>query len=199
MSMSKEPAIRAELYRILSNAIKADISFGDYRISKVEVEFPVYRACTHAAYPKRADLVVFYQYKPRPVNHAFLVIETKRRLKYPATPLAKATKQVMNYAEKLDSVFFAVYDGWNFLLFERSSPYLIKLSNFHCIDESIAQNLLLGLLEFREKRYQAKALDLLPKVADSWSFSETILPTVAKSLEILEGYWSPIIDRDGEC
>ena len=200
--MSREPAIRAELYRVLSNAIERDISFGGYTISSPAVEYPING--------KKVDLVVFYQYIQLPTDYTFLVIETKGRRKYPAAPLAKATKQVMNYAKKLNSIFFAVYDGWNFLLFEMSRPYLIKLSNFLHIEESIARNLLLGLLEFRQKRYEAKTLDLLPKVADGWSFWQRILPSIAKSLasittpelpeawKTLNGQWFPIIDRDGE-
>ena len=202
VSMSREPAIRAELYRVLKNSIERDISFGDSRISGLAVEYPIDG--------KKADLVVFYQYNLLPAEYAFLIIETKGRRKYPATPLAKATRQAMKYAEKLNSIFFAVYDGWNFLLFEMSRPYLIKLSNFLRIDESIARNLLLGLLEFRQKRYEAESLEGLPKVADGWSFWQTILPSIAKSLasittpelpeawKRLNGQWFPIIDRDGE-
>jgi len=168
---------------------------------------------------EKADLVVFFRYVPTFVppsrvvgsEKALLVIETKSRFKYASKPLGKATAQVMNYAKELDCRFFAVYDGWNFILFETIRPYLIKLSNFHRMDESIAGNLLTGLLEYYQKgRHEAKTLDLLPKVADGWSFWQTILPSIAKSLastttpelaeawKILNGQWFPIVERDGE-
>lgn len=168
---------------------------------------------------EKVDLVIFFKYAPTYVppsrvvgpEKAFLVIETRSRFKYPSKPLGKATEQVMSYAKKLDCRFFAVYDGWNFILFETLSPHLIKLSNFHKMDESIGRNLLMGLLEYYQKgRHDAKTLNLLPKVADGWSFWETILPFVAKSLasittpelaeawKILKGQWFPIVQRDGE-
>ena len=59
VSMSREPAIRAELYRVLSNAIERGISFGGYTISRPAVEYPING--------KKADLVVFfstYNYQP---------------------------------------------------------------------------------------------------------------------------------------
>lgn len=203
--MSKEPAIRAELYRVLKNSIQRGISCEDRKISRIAVEYPVQG--------KKADLVVFHVSKSYNENQQpLIVIETKARFKHPAMPLARATKQAMDYAEKLRSVFFAVYDGWNFLLFMRRSPYLIKLSNFLHVDESIGRNLLLGLLEFGYgwgiKRDET--LERLPKIPDGWSFHQTILPSIAKSLasitnpkledywETLQEKWLPIIRRDGE-
>ena len=122
---------------------KKGISLGSYKITSPTVEYPVDG--------EKADLVVFSIFMPRPQQSVFLVIETKSRFKYPSKPLGKATGQVMNYAKKLQSRFFAVYDGWNFILFETVSPYLIKLSNFHRMDESIGRNLLMGLLEYYQK------------------------------------------------
>ena len=209
--MSKEPAIRAELYRVLKNAIERDVRVGHYKVTSPAVEYSVNG--------EKADLVIFFKYVPTyaPSSRAvgpenpLLVIETKSRFKHPSGPLGKATEQAMNYAKKLQSRFFALYDGWNFLLFETVSPYLIKLSNFHRMDESIGRNLLTGLLEYYLRgRFEAKTLDLLPKVADGWSFWQTILPSIAKSLatittpEIteawkkLKGQWFSIIQRDGE-
>ena len=211
MDMSKESAIRAELYRILKNVIEKGVRFGNYKVTSPAVEYPVNS--------EKADLVVFFKYAPTyaPPSRAvgpenpFLVIETKSRFKYPGKPLGKATEQAMNYAKKLQSRFFAVYDGWNFLLFENIRPYLIKLSNFHRMDQSIGRNLLTGLLEYYQKgRHEAKTLDFLPKVADGWSFWQTILPSVARSLasittpelaeawKTLNGQWFPFIQRDGE-
>jgi hypothetical protein len=139
-----------------------------------------------------------------------LVIEIKGRRKYPAKPLAKATEQAMYYAQKLQSFFFALYDGWNFLLFVQHDPYLIKLSNFLHIKDSLVRNLLLGLLEVYRHPFYSKTLESLPKIIDGWSFQQTILPSVAKSLasiitpkfeeswKILLAKWYPIIKEDRE-
>jgi len=198
--MSKEPAIRAEFYRVLTNSAKIGVSLGDYKISNVAVEYPVDG--------KKADLVVFRRFSQQP-DYTFLVIETKGRHIYPALSLARGTKQAMNYAKKLNSNFFAIYDGWNFLLFKMSYPYLIKLSNFLHIDESIARNLLLGLLEFYQTGHNTQTLERLPKIPDGWSFQQTILPSIAKSLasitapeqadnwKVLKSQWFPIIQSDG--
>ena len=201
--MSKESATRAELYRVLKNVIEKGVQVGDYEVTSPAVEYPVNS--------EKADLVIFFMMFERRPEKAFLAIETKSRFKYPSKPLAKATAQVMNYANKLNCRFFAVYDGWNFLLFETIRPYLIKLSNFHTMDESIAGNLLRGLLEYYQKgSHEAKTLDLLPKVRDGWSFWQIILPSIAKSLtlactperaeawKVLKTQWYPIIQRDGE-
>jgi hypothetical protein len=83
----------------------------------------------------------------------------------------------MNYAKKLNCNFFAVYDGWNFLLFETSSPYLIKSCNFLKVDETIARNLLLGLLEFDQNRHRTLTLKYLPKVPDGWFFQQQFYPS----------------------
>jgi hypothetical protein len=207
--MPKEATIRAELYRIISNVIQWGIQGQNYKAVSVAVEYPIKG--------KRADLVVFFKYSPTTQTYRqygpdpFLVIETKSRFKYPSKPLGKATEQVMNYAKNVSARFFAVYDGWIFLLFENTRPYLIKLSNFHRMDESIGRNLLVGLLEYYEKgRSEFKTLNYLPKVADGWSFWETILPAVTKSVESitrpevpeawkrLKSQWLAIIKRDGE-
>lgn len=207
--MSKEPTTRAELYRVLKNVIEKGVRFENDTITNPAVEYPVNN--------EKADLVVFSnKYVPGTPylagsEKAFFVIETKARFKYPSNPLGKATEQVLNYAKKLQCRFFAVYDGWNFLLFENIRPHLIKLSNFHRMDESTGKNLLVGLLEYSKKgRDEAKNLHLLPKVADGWSFWVTILPTIAKSLapattperaeawKVLKEAWLPIIKRDGE-
>jgi len=207
--MPKEATIKAELYRVLSNVTQWGIQGQNYKVISVAVEYPTKG--------KKADLVVFFKYSPSTQTYRqygpdpFLVIETKSRFKYPSKPLGKATEQVMNYAKNLGARFFAVYDGWNFLLFENLSPYLIKLSNFHRMDETMGRNLLVGLLEHYEKgRSEAKSLDRLPKVADGWSFLETILPVVAKSVasitrpelpeawKTLKAQWLTIIERDGE-
>jgi len=201
--MRKEPTIRAELYRVLKNSVEQGVSLGDYKVSDVAVEYSVN--------DKKADLVIFYHYIPRPANNAFLVIETKGRRIHPAPSLAGATKQVISYAEKLASRFFAVYDGWNFLLFKTSYPYLIRLSNFLHVDELIARNLLLGLLELNQTGHKTETLERLPKIPDAWSFHRSILPSIAKSLallvetaseadygKLLEAQWFPIVQRDGE-
>lgn len=198
--MSQEPTVRADLYRVLTNSIKWGIFLGNYRISNVAVEYSIDG--------KKADLVIFRQ-MTNPPDSAFLVIETKARRIYPSLTLARATKQAMNYSKKLTCRYFAVYDGWNFLLFEMSSPYLIKVSNFLHMDESVARNLLYGLLEFDQNRYTAFTLNSLPKIPDGWSFHQTIMPPIAKLLasvttpqledswKILLSQWLPIIQRDG--
>ena len=73
--MRKEPTIRAELHRFLANSIDSGISLEDYKISGLAVEYPVDS--------EKADLVVFYQYESSAPN-PLLVIETKRRVQYPA-------------------------------------------------------------------------------------------------------------------
>ena len=201
--MSKESATRAELYRVLKNVIEKGVRVGDYQVTNSAVEYPVNS--------EKADLVIFFMMFERRPEKPFLVIETKSRFKYPSKPLGKATEQVLNYAKKLQSRFLGVYDGWNFLLFETIRPYLIKLSNFHRMDESIAGNLLRGLLGYYQKgSHEAKTLDLLPKVRDGWSFWQIILPSIAKSLapattpelaeawKVLKAQWYPVIQRDGE-
>lgn len=201
MSMRKEPEIRAELYRVLKNSIEKGISLDNFRISKLAVEYPING--------KKADLVVFFHAPSSSYDSALLTIETKGRRKYPAMSLARASKQVMNYSKKLSCSFFAVYDGWNFLLFHKYHPHLLKLSSILHFDESIARNLLLGILE-HHRNEKSESLKLLPKIPDGWSFQQTILPSIAKMLasitnpeledswKILHGHWTPIIKRDGE-
>lgn len=198
--MKQEPMIRADFYRALTNSISRGMwgqaIYGEmikgHKISKIAVEYPVNG--------KKADLVVFRQLKQGKDNYPFLVIETKGRRIYPALSLARACKQAMNYAKKLNSNFFAVYDGWNFLLFEIKYPYLIKVSNFLQVDDYIARDILSGLLEFEQYRHEAQSLKKLPKVPDGWSFHQTIMPSIAKILASVtkpdvEGYWRILLNQ----
>jgi hypothetical protein len=70
--MRKEPEIRAELYRIITNIAERVIFFGNFKISNVAVEYPVNE--------KKADLVVFGRLITQPPDNPFLVIETKGRV-----------------------------------------------------------------------------------------------------------------------
>jgi hypothetical protein len=173
----KEAYISYELYRLLRNAISGGLVYEDSKCEFKEVipEFPVD--------DKRADLVVFatrYSRYPQP----FLVIEVKvRAYARPGPSMAKAVKRARTYAVNLGETitpFFAVYDGWELIVFRNISPYLIGV--YGAIkDEYQARNFLLGLEEFSYKN-KREILGRLPKHADPNFLIKRVLPSVAREL-----------------
>jgi len=173
----REAYISYELYRLLRNVITRGLVYEDSRCEFKEVlpEFPVG--------DKRADLVVFatkYSRAPQP----FLVIEVKvRAYARPGPSMAKAVKRARTYAVNLGATltpFFAVYDGWELMVFRDIPPYLIGV--YGAIkDEYQARDFLLGLEEFSYKG-ERELLDRLPKHADPDFLIKRILPSIAREL-----------------
>ncbi|RLI99120.1 MAG: hypothetical protein DRP00_00130 [Candidatus Aenigmatarchaeota archaeon] len=173
----REAYISYELYRLLRNAIIRRLVYEDSRCEFKEVlpEFPVG--------DKRADLVVFAT-RYGGATQPFLVIEVKvRAYARPGPSMAKAVKRARTYAVNLGATptpFFAVYDGWELMVFRNISPYLIGV--YGAIkDEYQARNLLLGLEEFSYKG-EREILDKLPKHADPDFLIKRILPFIAREL-----------------
>jgi len=157
----KEACVSFELYRFLCNAISHGLTYQDSRCEFKEVipEFPVGE--------ERADLVVFAARLGGAIQ-PFLVIEVKARAyERPGPSIAKAMKRALSYATNLGapiSPFFAVYDGWELMLFRNISPYLIDVYS-SITNEDQGKNLLLGLEEFYY-RSKKDLLHALPEQAD---------------------------------
>jgi len=174
----KEAYTSFELYRLLRSAISHGLTYEDSRCEFKEVipEFPIGE--------ERADLIVFATRLGGPIQ-PFLVIEVKMRAyERPGPSLAKAVRRASSYATNLDmplTAFFAVYDGWELMVFKNITPYLIGI--YGAIkDEDQAKNLLLGLEEFFFKG-KKDLLDTLPKHMDRDFLFKRIVPSIARELE----------------
>jgi len=171
----REAYLSFEFYRLLTDAISKGLVYEDTKCKFKEVipEFPVDA--------KRADLVVFatkYGGKVQP----FLVVEVKMRAyERPGPSIRTALKRALSYAKELDATFtpfFAVYDGWELLVFRNITPYLIGA--YAAIkDEYQARHLLLGLEEFSYKD-KGDLLNKLPKHADPDFLLKRVMPSIAK-------------------
>lgn len=173
---AKEAHISFELYRLLTNAISAGLIYqgSECQFKEVIPEFPIGE--------KRADLVIFASKygKLKP----FLVIEIKARVyQRPSRSMASAVKRALEYATGLDRTltpFFAVYNGWELMVFKARPPYLIGAYG-SIRDQYQARNLLLGLEEFSYTN-KRELLSNLPKHPDRDSLLKRVLPSVAKEL-----------------
>ena len=172
----KEAYISFELYRLLRNAISTRLIYEDTKCQFKEVipEFPVGE--------KRADLVVFAtkygKLKP------FLVIEVKKRVyERPGPSMAAAVRRALGYATGLDTTptpLFAVYNGWELIIFRDITPYLIGAYG-SIEDQYQAQTLLLGLEEFSYTNKKG-LLNRLPKHPDRDFLLKRVLPSAAREL-----------------
>lgn len=118
---------------------------------------------------ERAGLVVTKNAKP------VLVIETKKRVKVqPGKSCARKTVKAKNYADKMGAPYYAICNGWTFLLFSRLEwPYLLGAYGVETND-AFARNLLLG---FVNREY----LNSLPDVPDPYELEKRVLPFIAKT------------------
>ena len=173
----KEACISFELYRLLRNAISRGLVYEDSKCEFRDVipEFSIGE--------KRADLIVFVTKYGRSIQ-PFLVVEVKARVYYrPGLSMAKAVKRALSYATELRATpmpFFAVYDGWELMIFRDVTPYLIGVYG-SINDQDQAKNLLLGLEEFSYKT-KKDLLNALPKHMDRDFLIKRVMPTVAKEL-----------------
>lgn len=119
---------------------------------------------------ERADLVVM-----KSEAQPFLVIETKKRVKVqPGKSCARKTVKAKNYADKLGAPYYAICNGWTFLLFSRGEwSYLIGAYGVET-NNDFARNLLLGFLN-------QKYLNSLPDVPDPYELEKRVLPFIAKT------------------
>jgi len=163
---------------ILRDAVSRGLVYEDSRCEFKEVipEFKIGE--------ERADLVVFAtKYGGRTVQ-PFLVIEVKMRAyKIPGPSMAKAVKRALYYAKGLDAPvtpFFAVYDGWELLIFRDIDPYLVGVYS-SIKDEDQARDFLLGLEEFYSKS-RRDLLNRLPTHIDPDFLFKRMMPSIAKEL-----------------
>jgi hypothetical protein len=171
----KEVYIAFELYRIIKDAISQRLVYDKSGCEFREVipEFPVGE--------RRADLTVFAtKYGGR--IEPFLVIEVKRRAyDRPGPSMARAVRRASSYAEGLGATitpFFAVYDGWELMVFRHIDPYLVGA--YGAIKDAYkAGEFLKGLEEFS---YTGKKdlLSALPKHPDPDFLLKRITPSVIK-------------------
>ena len=166
-----EPHVHFELYRVLKNyvdnvpVIDGEL-MGYWKPEGVFAEVSVDG--------ERADLVITIKgAKP------FLVIETKRRVKGEGASCAWKMMKAKGYAEKTNTRYYAVCNGWIFLLFHRFFwPYLVGVYGVE-MKENFAMNLFMGLAEYEHGRYMEK-LNLLPAVPDVYDVEKKVIPPVAK-------------------
>lgn len=132
----------------------------------------------------KEELTLWFAVKYGRSAQPFLVIEVKvRAYNKPGPSMAKAVKRALNYASSLGATvtpFFAVYDGWELMIFKNVTPYLIGAYG-SIRDEDQAGNLLLGLEEFSYKS-KRDLLNALPKHADPDFLLKRIMPSIAKEL-----------------
>jgi len=163
-----------------------------YRVSKDALSrstFQAARASLEAVLPevpfddKRADLVIVGRYYDQ--RAVLLVVECKQR---PLTSFGRsygnAAKQAWHYAKKLNSQFFAVYDGWLIFIFRLQHPYLVGVYNAELekeLTDSMAAELLVGLMEYQYSN-KSERLTRLPKPRDPELLKQRILPSIAKSV-----------------
>jgi len=168
----EESYLKAELYRILKDAIGSGFSVEPYKFIAVLPEVPVD--------DEKADLVVFTDMGvPKP----FLIIETKRRtFDKPGVSLANAVKKTREvYVKKLEGRFYAVWDGWIMLIFKEAYPFLVDACNAEVGDltAEFGRTLLEGLADM-SYRGDAKRLSQLPRIRDPAFVRRKIFPSVAK-------------------
>lgn len=179
----REAHIRADLYCVFKNAFKKRVSLNagvpppKYEFKDIAIQYPTGLPGKR----KYADLVVIANV---PLSH-FLVIEVKRRGKYPGRSLKSATRQAETYAEKLNCPFFAVTDGFIMIVFWRVPEYLIGACKVE-MTEIFATNLLRGLVEYYEKRTRTMLREL-PKPPDPYFLFERLLTPIAKFFAKKEG------------
>jgi len=174
----RESYISFELYCLLRSAILGGLIYEDSKCEFKEVipEYPIG--------DKRADLVVFATRYSKHIE-PFLVIEVKRRVyARPGLSIAMAIKRALSYARAMRvaiTPFFAVYNGWELLIFRDITPYLIGAYAAIC-DRDQAKNLLLGLEEFAYKS-KREILEKLPKHRDPGFLLKRVMPSIVKVFE----------------
>jgi len=190
----REAYIAAELYRVFRNSLDL---IGKHQsgwfLRHVLPEYPVN--------DEKADLIVmgplYREMKP------LLVIETKQRVYNRIGPsLANAVRQVEKYAKKLGSRYFAVYDGWMFLLFDSIHPYLVGVFSASIeseLTEQFARRVLIGLLDLSYSNKKDE-LDQLSKFRDKDFLFKKVLPSIANMLskERVQPLKESGIEVDGE-
>ena len=173
----QESYIRAELYRVLKDAIK-DIPLTDeLRLHgrKFWDVFPEFQVNG-----MRADLVVAAGSQEERTE-PFLVIETKKRIltAYAGASCAIKTKQVKIYNDKIGAPYYAICNGWILLLFNRARyPYFLGAYGVK-MEKAYALDLLMGLVKY-SSNYSMERLNSLPKVPDSRFLKKIILPRIAE-------------------
>jgi len=171
---------------------EAYIAMEFYRVAKDALgrsTFPDTRSLLDAVLPEvplddqRVDLVILGKAYDR--RMVLLVVECKQR---PLTTFgrsyANATRQAWHYADKLDSKFFAVFDGWLVFIFRRFHPYLVGVYNAELekeLTDSMIADLFVGLMEY-EYRNKSERLSRLPKPRDPELLKRRILPSIARSV-----------------
>jgi len=183
----KESYIQCEVYRIFKNTIKYGVKYSKDSYQEVFLEvIPEVPIKVEEGKEERADLVVFSQQygniKPK------LIIETKQRVfNQPGKSLAAYSKKVKNYAEKLDVLYYVIYDSYYWFLFSRIDPYLIKVLTVEVeknLDEEFAKNVLMAIAEisYTSERECFKELDKYP-AADKELIKRRIFPSLTKNFE----------------
>lgn len=172
----REARVKAELYRIFKDAINEGIVpesvslvAGSYSVVDVEPELRVAKG-------KIADLVVTVK-PPYGREEALLVLEVKKRTFRVSTYLSGA-KQASQYAEGLGAWFFAVCDGWFMLLFRSVVNELVGAYGVE-MSKDYAQNLLAGLIEYRQ-RERSERLNQLPRAPDPSFLREKLFPALTR-------------------
>ena len=130
----------------------------------------------------------------------FLVVEIKQRpLTTFGVSYSNATKQALVYAKKLQSRFFAVYDGWLIFVFQPTYPYLLGIYNAELekeLTQSALADLFVGLMEFKYANKRER-LGRLPRPRDPELVKQRILPTLARTFakQMLQDEGSKELDR----
>ena len=176
-SVPREARVKAELYRIFKDAINEGIvpesvslvGADNYSVVDVEPELRVAKG-------KIADLVVTVK-PPYGREEVLLVLEVKKRTFRVSTYLSGA-KQATEYAEGLGAWFFAVCDGWFMLLFRSVVNELVGAYGVE-MSKDYAQNLLAGLIEYRQ-RERSERLNQLPRAPDPSFLREKLFPAFTR-------------------
>jgi hypothetical protein len=180
----REAYIQMELYRAAKDAIpQSQFQESKSSVEAIIPEMPM--LIDHKK--KKADLVVFAT--SHSSRTTLLVVECKQRaLTTFGRTYASAAQQARAYAKRLGAKYFAVYDGWLFLVFRDIFPYLIGIFNPE-IDKTLTAemvtDLFVGLMEY-EVRNKSDRLARLPKVLDPRLVKRTILPSIANRLVRLQ-------------
>ena len=163
-----------EMFRVTKNVLKqATFPESGWSLEEVLPEEP--------ANDQKADLV--FVGKQHGSLRVLLLVECKQRpLTAPGPSYSRATQQARRYASKVDSRYFAVYDGWLLFVFRPFDPFLVgcyQAALHDQLTESFASNLLVGLME-HTYRNQSDRLNRLPRPQDKELLKNRVFPYVAR-------------------
>jgi len=165
----QESYIHHEVYRVFKNIIKKGIiykkenSYGNWEESFTEVLPEV-----NINKKGRADLVIYSERQYSRMEPR-LVIEIKKRVfTNPGMSFARIAKRTKKYSEKLGVYYYVVYDGYYWLFFSHTDPYLIKAMTIEKdknLTEEFANDFLLAFAEISytsERKYSNNLITKYP-------------------------------------